>query len=87
MNGSKVSGGEGNGISTGTLWLSMADVDVGGSEIDFPVNPTVRRTTTFWIDRGFWVQSLSTGRLHSRWDEDAYFDSHPTGRGRISNKV
>jgi len=53
MKGSKVPGGEGNGIWTGTLGLSMGDVEIGGSEIDSPVTPTVRRTTTFWIDRGF----------------------------------
>ena len=53
MKGIKVPGGEGNGISTGMLGLSMADVEAGGNEMDFPVIPTVRRTTTFWIDRGF----------------------------------
>jgi len=53
MKGIKVPGGEGNGISTGTLGLSIADVEIGGNEMDFPVIPTVRRTTTFWIDRGF----------------------------------
>ena len=53
MKGIKVPAGEGNGISTGTLGLSMADVEVGGNEMDFPVTPTVRTTTTFWIDRGF----------------------------------
>jgi len=61
MKGSKVPGGEGNGISTGTLGLSIADVEIGGNEMDFPVIPTARRTTTFWIDRGFYVQSFNTG--------------------------
>jgi len=53
MKGIKVPGGEGNGISTGTLGLFMADVGAGGNEMDFPVIPTARRTTTFWMDRGF----------------------------------
>jgi hypothetical protein len=53
MKGSKVPAGEGNGISTGTLGLSIADVETGGNEMVFPVIPTARRTTTFWIDRGF----------------------------------
>jgi hypothetical protein len=53
MKGTKVPVGEGNGISTGTFGLSMADVEIGGKEMAVPVNPTARRTTTFWIDRGF----------------------------------
>ena len=88
MKGSKVSGGEGNGISTGTLGLSIADVEIGGNEMDFPVIPTTRRTTTLWIDRGFWVHSINIGEicLRQSW-EGAYFDPHPTGWGRVSNKV
>lgn len=86
MKGIKVPGGEGNGISTGTLWLLIADVEIGGNEMVSPVMPTARRTTTFWIDRGFWAQMFNIERPLEE-DKGAYFDSHPTGRGCVCNKV
>ena len=33
IKGNKVPGGEGNGISTGTLGLSIVDVEIGGNEM------------------------------------------------------
>ena len=87
MKGNKVSGGEGNGISTGTLGLFIADVGIGGNEIYSPVSPTVRRTTAFWIDRGFYVRMFSTGQTPSRQDKDAHFDSYPTRWRRVSDEM
>lgn len=66
IKGSRVPGGEGNGISTGTLGLFIADVEIEGNEIDSPIMPTVRMTTTFWIDRGFYVRSFNIGQVQER---------------------
>jgi hypothetical protein len=64
-----VDGGPGGrGIAMGRLGFSVAEVGRGGRERTVDVSPGTRRTTSFWMLRGFWKHE-SVKNMNARGED------------------